>query len=143
MQSILIIQKYGVELSATNGCIDWNDEVNKSIFEILERKVVYIGGRTLFAYLWRQYFEDSYVPLLDRFMIFRELERKQSIPLQLLISLGMKHLSLDSSKLGKRDEDCKEILDLAKAWYNVLEIEGIVVQLSRQKFKHFIMNRYM
>ena len=60
-------------------------------------------------------------------MIFRELERKQSIPLQLLISLGMKHLSLDSSKLGKRDEDCKEILDLAKAWYNVLEIEGIVV----------------
>jgi len=55
----------------------------------------------------------------------------------------MKHLSLDSSKLGKRDEDCKEILDLAKAWYNVLEIEGIVVQLSRQKFKHFIMNRYM
>ena len=76
-------------------------------------------------------------------MIFRELERKQSIPLQLLISLGMKHLSLDSSKLGKRDEDCKEILDLAKAWYNVLEIEGIVVQLSRQKFNHFIMNRYM
>ena len=76
-------------------------------------------------------------------MIFRELERKQSIPLQLLISLGMKHLSLDSSKLGKWDEDCKEILDLAKAWYNVLEIEGIVVQLSRQKFKHFIMNRYL
>lgn len=57
-------------------------------------------------------------------MIFRELERKQSIPLQLLISLGMKHLSLDSSKLGQRDEDCKEILDLAKAWYNVLEIES-------------------
>ena len=45
-------------------------------------------------------------------MIFRELERKQSIPLQLLISLGMKHLSLDSSKLGKRDEDCKEILEM-------------------------------
>lgn len=123
-KSIHIIQKYGIELSATNGCIDWNDEVNKSIFEILERKVIYIGGLTLFDYLWRKYFEDSYFPLLDRFMISREPEKKQSIPLQLLISLGMKHLSLDSSKFGKRDEDSKGILDLAKAWYNVLEIEG-------------------
>lgn len=36
-KSIYIVQKYGIKLSATNGCIDWNDKTNKKIFEILEK----------------------------------------------------------------------------------------------------------
>ena len=42
----------------------------------------------------------------------------------MLISLAIKHLNINDKNYDKKECQCREIIDLAQAWYNILEVEG-------------------
>ena len=68
-----------------------------------------------------------------------------AIILMIVATVGIMTFFVKTGKAGKTS--AAEIV-LSRAWSNRfsrmdLEDKSIVVQLSRQKFKHFIMNRYL
>lgn len=123
-KAIGIIQSYGIDVTILFGTIDCNEKTNNSIFELLEKKIMSVGGLAVLVYLGEKNIFDNFVPMLDRYMISRSIDNKQSVPIQLLISLAIKHLSINDNNYNKKDSQCIEIIDLAQSWYNIWDVEG-------------------
>lgn len=119
-----ILHGYGIEPSIQYGTFDCNERINHEIFELLEKKVKMVGGLAVLMYLWKTFFGNYYSPDLDRYMISRSIDNRQSTPVQLLISLAIKHLNINDKNYDKKECQCREIIDLAQAWYNILDVEG-------------------
>ncbi len=124
VKAIGIIQSYGIDVTILYGSVDCNEKINNEIFELLEKKVISIGGLALLIYLGERYFFDNYIPQIDRYMVTREVENKQSIPIQILLTLAIKHLTINDKNYHKKYGQCNEIVALAQAWYDILDIEG-------------------
>lgn len=123
VNAIHILQGYGIEPSIEYGTFDC-EKINHEVFELIEKKVKLAGGLAVLMYLCKNYFGDKYVPDLDRYMISRSIDNRQSVPVQLLISLAIKHLNINDKNYDKKDGQCREIIDLAQAWYNIWDVEG-------------------
>lgn len=124
VNALHIFHGYGIEPSIQYGTFDCNERINHEIFEVLEKKVKMVGGLAVLMYLWKTFFWNYYSPDLDRYMISRSTDNRQSTPVQLLISLAIKHLNINDKNYDKKECQCREIIDLAQAWYNILEVEG-------------------
>ena len=124
VNALHILHGYGIEPSIQYGTFDCNERINHEIFELLEKKVKMVGGLAVLMYLWKNFFWNYYSPDLDRYMISRSIDNRQSTPVQLLISLAIKHLNINDKNYDKKECQCREIIDLAQAWYNILEVEG-------------------
>lgn len=124
VNALHILHGYGIEPSIQYGTFDCNERINHEIFELLEKKVKMVGGLAVLMYLWKTFFWNYYSPDLDRYMISRSIDNRQSTPVQLLISLAIKHLNINDKNYDKKECQCREIIDLAQAWYNILEVEG-------------------
>ena len=124
VNALHILHGYGIEPSIQYGTFDCNERINHEIFDLLEKKVKMVGGLAVLIYLWKTFFGNYYSPDLDRYMISRSIDNRQSTPVQLLISLAIKHLNINDKNYDKKECQCREIIDLAQAWYNILEVEG-------------------
>ena len=124
VNALHIFHGYGIEPSIQYGTFDCNERINHEIFELLEKKVKMVGGLAVLMYLGKNFFWNYYSPDLDRYMISRSTDNRQSTPVQLLISLAIKHLNINDKNYDKKECQCREIIDLAQAWYNILEVEG-------------------
>lgn len=124
VNALHIFHGYGIEPSIQYGTFDCNERINHEIFELLEKKVKMVGGLAVLMYLGKTFFWNYYSPDLDRYMISRSTDNRQSTPVQLLISLAIKHLNINDKNYDKKECQCREIIDLAQAWYNILEVEG-------------------
>ena len=124
VNALHIFHGYGIEPSIQYGTFDCNERINHEIFELLEKKVKMVGGLAVLMYLGKTFFWNYYSPDLDRYMISRSIDNRQSTPVQLLISLAIKHLNINDKNYDKKECQCREIIDLAQAWYNILEVEG-------------------
>ena len=124
VNALHILHGYGIEPSIQYGTFDCNERINHEIFELLEKKVKMVGGLAVLMYLEKNYFCNYYIPDLDRYMISRSTDNRQSTPVQLLISLAIKHVNINDKNYDKKECQCREIIDLAQAWYNILEVEG-------------------
>lgn len=124
VNALHIFHGYGIEPSIQYGTFDCNERINHEIFEVLEKKVKMVGGLAVLMYLGKTFFWNYYSPDLDRYMISRSTDNRQSTPVQLLISLAIKHLNINDKNYDKKECQCREIIDLAQAWYNILEVEG-------------------
>lgn len=93
VNALHILHGYGIEPSIQYGTFDCNERINHEIFELLEKKVQMVGGLAVLMYLEKNYFCNYYIPDLDRYMISRSTDNRQSTPVQLLISLAIKHLN--------------------------------------------------
>ena len=124
VNALHILHKYGIEPSIQYGTFDCNERINHEIFELLEKKVKMVGGLAVLMHLWKNFFWNYYSPDLDRYMISRSTDNRQSTPVQLRISLAIKHLNINDKNYDKKQCQCREIIDLAQAWYNILEVEG-------------------
>lgn len=124
VNALHILHRYGIEPSIQYGTFDCNERINHEIFELLEKKVKMVGGLAVLMYLGKTFFWNYYSPDLDRYMISRSTDNRQSTPVQLLISLAIKHLNINDKNYDKKECQCREIIDLAQAWYNILEVEG-------------------
>lgn len=56
-------------------------------------------------------------------MISREIDDKHTVPLQILIALGLKHLKLTDKYNECKEVQCSEIVALAQAWYDIWDVE--------------------
>lgn len=124
IDAIDLLQGYGFKLNVSYSTIECDEKINDAIFQRLETKIKTVGGLVFLEYLARKYFCDNYVALIDRYMVTRTFEYKQSTPIQLLISLAIKHLSLAKRYNENMNHQCTEIVDLAQAWYNIWDVEG-------------------
>ena len=124
VSAIRILQGYGFQLHMAYGSVDCGEKLNHEIFKLLERKVKTAGGLALLMYLGKTYFFDQYIPVLDRYMLSRSVDNRQSVPIQLLLSLAIKHLSINDKNYDKKDRQCSEMVELAQAWYNIWDVEG-------------------
>lgn len=124
VNALHIFHGYGIEPSIQYGTFDCNERINHEIFELLEKKVKMVGGLAVLMFLGKTFFWNYYSPDLDRYMISRSIDNRQSTPVQLLISLAIKHLNINDKNYDKKECQCREIIDLAQAWYNILEVEG-------------------
>ena len=124
VNALHILHGYGIEPSIQYGTFDCNERINHEIFELLKKKVKMVGGLAVLMYLGKTFFWNYYSPDLDRYMISRSTDNRQSTPVQLLISLAIKHLNINDKNYDKKECQCREIIDLAQAWYNILEVEG-------------------
>lgn len=124
VNALHIFHGYGIEPSIQYGTFDCNERINHEIFELLEKKVKMVGGLAVLMYLGKTFFWNYYSPDLDRYMISRSTDNRQSTPVQLLISLAIKHLNINDKNYDKKECQCREIIDLAQAWYNILDVEG-------------------
>ena len=128
VNALHILHGYGIEPSIQYGTFDCNERINHAIFELLEKKVKTVGGLAVLMYLANNYFYNYYIPDLDRYMISRSTDNRQSTPVQLLISLAIKHLNINDKNYDKKECQCREIIDLAQAWYNILASLNHMIQ---------------
>ena len=137
-KAIGIIQSYGIDVTILFGTIDCNEKVNNTIFELLEKKVMSVGGLALLIHLGERYFFNNYIPQIDRYMVSREVENKQSIPVQILLALAIKHLNINDINYNKKENQCNEIVALAQSWYDSWDVEGE----SGMEYAMFTTNNY-
>lgn len=124
VSAISRLQGYGININVLYDSIDCNENINNTIFSLLEKKIKSVGGLAVLMYVWEKFFYDKYIPALDRYMLSRSIDNKQSVPIQLLISLAIKHLNINDKSYKMKDKQCSEIIDLAQAWYNIWDVEG-------------------
>lgn len=124
VKAIEILQGYEINIGVLYDSIDCNEKTNNAIFELLEKKIMSVGGLAVLVYLGEKYFFNNFVPVIDRYMISRSIDNKQSVPIQLLISMAIKHLNINDINYNKKDSQCIEIIDLAQSWYNIWDVEG-------------------
>ena len=137
-KAIGIIQNYGIDVTVLSGSIDCNEKINNTIFELIEKKVMSVGGLALLMYLGERYILDNYIPQLDRYMVSRESKNKQSVPIHILLSFAIKHLNINDKNYNKKESQCNEIVALAQAWYDIWDIEGE----SGMEYAMFTPNNY-
>ncbi|MBN1060201.1 hypothetical protein [Clostridium botulinum] len=123
VESALYLKNKGFDFFITESRIETNENLEKSIFEILDKKVSIVGGLNFLQKIINKYISCNYIELIDRFIITRSVDDSRNEPLNLLINLAARHLYTRENN-EKNIQIMDEIIRIAQAWLDISDIQG-------------------
>lgn len=123
VESALYLKNKSFSFSITESRIETNENLEKSLFEILDKKVSIVGGLNFLQKIINKYINCNYIELIDRFIITRTVDDSRNEPLNLLINLAARHL-YERENNEKNTQIMDEIIRIAEAWLDISDIQG-------------------
>ena len=138
IESAKFLKKYNIIPEIQYSGFLCSEANTKKIFNLLEQKIMYVGGHTVLEKIYTEFFA-MYIPQFDFYFISRNSRNKRNEPLNLLLNLSIKHLR---PNFGQRNlsSECviQEIFQIARAWLDILDIQSeSTMEYSMMKTENF------
>ena len=116
----------GVEV--TEGDVQLSDEVAQQVFNSVEGRIRYFGGREFLACLFKGLrLETKYDDTLERFILIRDLNfdgsQASQIPWGFLINLAVKNINSPSNITSGYSEHLGGIIELTKDFFAAIDVQ--------------------
>lgn len=126
IEAALYFKERGFEMRIEGGEIYFDDAMGQQFFDMLDMKIATVGGSYVLEKVFMEHINERYLPEMDRYILSRNVDKKQNVPLNLLINLAVKHLKARAVKKPEAEirESLDEIFELAEAWLEISGIQG-------------------